>query len=71
MYQDTLFYLAVSYQRLYYLTSKGEYLSRAHFSWLDYFDFFNRDLLKNEYFRKQYSVADSYRKEASRLKSEK
>ncbi len=71
VYQDTLFYLAVSYQRLYYLTSKGEYLSRAHFSWLDYFDFFNRDLLKNEYFRKQYSVADSYRKEASRLKSEK
>jgi hypothetical protein len=71
VYQDTLFYLAVSYQRLYYLTSKGEYISRAHFSWLDYFDFFNRDLLNNEYFRKQYSVADSYKKEASRLKSEK
>jgi hypothetical protein len=71
VYQDTLFYLAVSYQRLYYLTSKSEYLSRAYFSWLDYFDFFNQDLLNNVYFRNQYLIAESYSKEAARLKSEK
>ncbi len=70
VYQDTLFYLAVSYQKLYYLTQKGEYLSRTRFSWIDYFDFFNEELLKDDYFKKQYSIADSYRKEAERLKGE-
>ncbi|MCK5569390.1 MAG: hypothetical protein KAJ15_06715, partial [Spirochaetes bacterium] len=70
VYQDTLFYLAVSYQKLYYLMQKGEYLSRTRFSWIDYFDFFNEELLKDDYFKKQYSIADSYRKEAERLKGE-
>ncbi len=70
VYQDTLFYLAVSYQKLYYLAQKGEYLSRTRFSWIDYFDFFNEELLKDDYFKKQYSIADSYRKEAERLKGE-
>ena len=71
LYQDILFYTSVSYQKLYYLTLKNEYLNRASFSWNDYFDYFKADLLNNAYFRKQYDVAKSYKEEAERLKGEK
>jgi len=70
VYQDTLFYLAVCYQKLYYLTLKSEYLSRAFYSWIDYFDFFPKDLLNDTYFRKQFKIAQSYREEVERLQGE-
>jgi tetratricopeptide (TPR) repeat protein len=70
LYLDTLYYLAVSHQKLYYLTVQDEFLSGARFSWLDYFDFFDKKLLNDKYFRKQYSTAKSYRKEIKRLKGE-
>ena len=67
VYQDTLFYLAVCYQKLYYLTLKKEYLLKAYYSWIDYFDFFPEELSKDSYFRKQHRIARSYREEAERL----
>jgi len=70
VYQDVLFYLSVSYQKLYYLTGQREYLSSASFSWIDYFDFFNNDFLTENYFKDQHSVAESYRNEVKRLKGE-
>ena len=70
VYQDILFYIAVSYQKLYYLTLKSDSLNRAYFSWNDYFDFYKDELLNDVYFRKQYYTAQSYKEEAQRLKSE-
>ncbi len=70
MYQNTLFYLAVSYQKIYYLTGKDEYLSQAYYSWMSYFDFFDKNLLEDNYFKRQYSIAETYREEVHRLKSE-
>jgi len=69
VYQDILFYLSVCYQKLYYLSLKNEYLSRAYFSWIDYFDFYDDDLLNDTYFKHQYFIAKSYKEEAERLKS--
>jgi len=71
IFQNTLFYLSVSYQKLYYLTGKNEYLAEAYYSWIDYFDFFDKSLIKEPYFEDQYLVAKSYREEVNRLKSEK
>ncbi len=70
MYQDSLFYLSVSFQKLYYLTGQLEYISRAYYSWIDYFDFFDKNFLKDSYFRNQYAIAQSYREESKRLKGE-
>ncbi len=67
IYQDVLFYVAVSYQKLYYLSSLEEYLSQAYYSWIDYFDFFDNTFLKDSYYENQYSVAESYREEVKRL----
>ena len=67
VYQDTLFYLAVCYQKLYYLTQKSEYLSKAYYVWIDYFDFFPDELSRDSYFKKQHRIATSYRQEAVRL----
>jgi hypothetical protein len=71
IYQDVLFYLAVSYQKLYYLSSLEEYLEQAYYSWIDYMDYFNKELLEDDYFAKQYRIAESYREEVKRLRSEK
>jgi hypothetical protein len=71
IYQDVLFYLAVSYQKLYYLSSLEEYLEQAYYSWIDYMDYFNRELLEDVYFANQYRIAESYREEVKRLRSEK
>jgi tetratricopeptide (TPR) repeat protein len=71
IYQDVLFYLAVSYQKLYYLSSLGEYLEQAYYAWVDYFDYFNNNLLEDSYFANQYRIAESYREEVKRLRSEK
>lgn len=70
VYQDVLFYMAVSYQKLYYLTSLEEYLVQAHYSWIDYFDYFDNTLFKDSYFENQYKIAVSYREEVKRLRSE-
>jgi hypothetical protein len=67
VYQDTLFYLAVCYQKLYYLTQKSDYLSKAYYVWIDYFDFFPGELSRDSYFKKQHQIATSYRQEAERL----
>ncbi|MGQ9616142.1 MAG: PEGA domain-containing protein [Spirochaetota bacterium] len=70
MYQDSLFYIAVSNQKLYYITGQLEYISRAYHSWIDYFDFFDKNSLSEIYYRNQYSIAQSYWGEAKRLKGE-
>ena len=70
IYQDVLFYVGVSHQKLYYLTSLREYLSKAHYSWIDYFDFFDNNLFKDSYYENQYRIAESYREEIKRLRSE-
>jgi len=71
IYLDTLFYLGVSYQKLFYMTGNYEYLEMADNTWKDYFDFFDKELLKDRYFKSQYSVAQSYSGEMERLKSER
>ncbi len=71
VYQNTLFYLSVSYQKLYYMTNQSEYLTKAFYSWADYFDFFNEKLMEEQQFRDQYAVAVSYRDEVKRLRGEK
>jgi hypothetical protein len=70
MYQEVLFYAAVSYQKLYYLTGLSEYLSKAHYAWIDYFDFFDNNLLEDSFFENQYRIAESYREEVKRLRGE-
>ncbi len=70
IYQDVLFYVAVSHQKLYYLTNLGKFLSKAHYSWIDYFDFFDNNLFKDSYYENQYRVAESYREEIKRLRNE-
>lgn len=67
---DSIFYMAVSYQKSYYLTERVEHLINAESLWRDYFDFFNKELLKDSYFKNQYETAESYRKEIERLKGE-
>jgi len=71
IYLDTLFYLGVCYQKVFYITGSIEYLDMADNTWKDYFDFFDRSLLQDSYFENQYSVAQSYSREAERLKSER
>ena len=70
IYQDVLFYVAVSHQKLYYLTNLREYLVGAHYSWIDYFDFFDNNLFKDSHYENQYGIAESYREEIKRLRSE-
>ena len=70
IYQDVLFYVAVSHQKLYYLTNLKEYLSGANYSWIDYFDFFDNNLFKDSHYENQYGIAESYREEIKRLQSE-
>ena len=70
IYQDVLYYVAVSHQKLYYLTNLGKFLSKAHYSWIDYFDFFDNNLFKDSYYENQYRVAESYREEIKRLRNE-
>jgi tetratricopeptide (TPR) repeat protein len=70
IYQDVLFYVAVSHQKLYYLTNLREFLSKAHYSWIDYFDFFDNNLFRDSYYENQYRIAESYREEIKRLQNE-
>jgi hypothetical protein len=70
IYQDVLFYVAVSHQKLYYLTNLKEYLTGAHYSWIDYFDFFDNNLFKDSYYEDQHRIAESYREEIKRLQSD-
>ena len=71
VYQNALFYLAVSFQKIYYLSGKDEYLSEAYYGWMSYFDFFDENLLEVDHFKRQFAVAETYSKEVQRLKSEK
>ncbi|UCB45102.1 MAG: PEGA domain-containing protein [Spirochaetota bacterium] len=68
---NTLFYLAVSYQKIYYLTGKGEYLTQAYYAWQSYFDFFDEALLTENHFKKQYDIAVTYNEEVQRLQGER
>jgi tetratricopeptide (TPR) repeat protein len=70
IYQDVLFHLSVSNQKLYYITGQKEYLVQAYYSWIDYFDFFDNNFLEDPYFQKQFAIAESYRGEVKRLQSE-
>ncbi len=70
IYQDVLFHLSVSNQKLYYLTGQKEYIVQAYYSWIDYFDFFDNNFLEDPYFQKQYAIAESYRDELKRIQSE-
>jgi tetratricopeptide (TPR) repeat protein len=71
VYQNTLFYLAVSNQKIYYVSGIREYLSEAKYAWMSYFDFFEEDLAASAYFKRQYAVAKTYYEEVKRLESEK
>jgi hypothetical protein len=71
LFQNTLYGLAVSYQKLFYIMEGEDFLDRASFAWSDYFDFFDSGLLNDEHFKKQYSAAQSYREEVERLKGER
>ena len=66
---NSLFYLAVAYQKIYYLTGDSDYLLRAHNSWVDYFDFFDENLKKQEFYKKQYNIARSYFNEIERIRN--
>ena len=66
---NSLFYIAVSYQKVYYLTANTDFLLRAYNSWVDYFDFFDENLLVIEFYKKQYKIAKSYFDEIERIKS--
>lgn len=41
---DTYFYLALSYQKLYMISNRTNFLSDANLAWRDYFDFFPKKL---------------------------
>ncbi len=71
VYQNTLFYLAVSNQKIYYVSGIPEYLSEARYAWMSYFDFFEEDLAASAYFKRQYEVARTYYEEIKRLESER
>ncbi|MBN2325146.1 MAG: PEGA domain-containing protein [Spirochaetes bacterium] len=71
VYQNTLFYLAVANQKIYYVSGMREYLSGARYAWMSYFDFFDSDLTDQSYFKRQYAVAKTYYEEVKRLESEK
>jgi tetratricopeptide (TPR) repeat protein len=71
VYQNALFYLAVSYQKIYYLSGKEEFLQEARYGWMSYFDFFDEELLEEIRFKRQYSVAKTFSEEVQRLQSEK
>jgi hypothetical protein len=71
LFQDTLYGLAVSYHKLFYIMGGDELLESVSFAWSDYFDFFDSGLLNDEHFKKQHSAAQSYRKEVERLKGER
>ena len=66
---NSLFYLAVSYQKLYYLTSDSDFLLKAHNSWVDYFDFFDENLTKREFYNNQYRIAKLYFDEIERIRN--
>ncbi len=68
---NSLFYMAVSYQKIYYLSKDKNYLEEAYNSWIDYFDFFDKNLRKQDFFKKQYKIAKSYFEEIERIKSER
>jgi hypothetical protein len=71
LFQDTLYGLAVSYQKLYYVMESDELLESVSYAWSDYFDFFDSGIMNDEHFKKQYSAAQSYRKEVERLRGER
>jgi hypothetical protein len=71
LFQDTLYGLAVSYQKLSYIMESDELLERVSYAWSDYFDFFDSGFMNDEHFKKQYSAAQSYSKEVERLKGER
>jgi hypothetical protein len=71
VFQDALFYLSLSFQKLYYITQEREYLDQAHYLWIDYFDYFKPELARDDYFRNQRSVAENYRNEVERLQGER
>lgn len=71
VYQDALFYLSASFQKLFYVTYEREYLDQARYLWTDYFDYFRPEFLRDDYFRNQRSVAENYRKEVERLRGER
>ena len=66
---NSLFYIAVSYQKIYYLTADTDFLLRAYNSWVDYFDFFDENLLLMEFYKKQNKIAKSYFDEIERIRA--
>ncbi len=71
LFQDTLYGLAVSYQKLFYIAESDELLQSVSLAWADYFDFFDEELMKDGHFGKQHAAAQSYRKEVERSKGER
>lgn len=62
---DTYFYLALSYQKLYMISNRTNFLSDANLAWRDYFDFFPRSLENDPVFTEHRETA---RKFSSQIK---
>lgn len=57
---DTYFYTALSYQKLYMITSRANMLSDANLAWRDYFDFFPRALEGDPVFAEHRATAKKF-----------
>ena len=57
---DTYFYLALSYQKLYMISNRTNYLSDANLAWRDYFDFFPRSLENDPVFTEHRETARKF-----------
>lgn len=57
---DTYFYLALSLQKLYMITSRSNMLNDANLAWRDYFDFFPRSLEGDPVFAEHRDTAKKF-----------
>ena len=57
---DTHYYLALSYQKLYMITSRANVLNDANLAWRDYFDFFPRALEGDPVFTEHRATAKKF-----------
>ncbi len=57
---DTYFYLALSYQKLYMISNRTNFLSDANLAWRDYFDFFPRALDNDPVFTEHRETARKF-----------
>lgn len=64
---DTFYYLALSYQKLHFITKKKSMLREAELAWKDYFDFFPSKLNSVDSYKQKKESAERY---LSQIKSQ-